>query len=93
MPGRLDYVDRMLGTLLALVLAAMVGVVVSMILNYAFVSHDVARAASFPLTAAFQKSVRGSTVMPFLLNYVLPRLYASVAPFLPEAAQPFFRPT
>ncbi len=93
LPGRLDYVDRILGTFLSLILAAMVGVIVSMVLHYAFVRYDAARTASFPLTAAFQRSVRGSTLMPFLLDYALPKLYSTVAPFLPEAAQPFFRPT
>ena len=91
-PGRLDYLDRLLGTLLAVVLAAMVGVIVSMVLQYAFVRFDAAATAGFPLTASFQRSVRSSTVRPLLLDHVLPRLYTSVSPFLPEAAQPFFRP-
>lgn len=93
LPGRLDFLDRVVGTLLGVVLAAMVGVIVAVILSYAFVRYDAAATASFPLTAAFQRSVRSSTLRPLLLNKGLPRLYTAVAPFLPEAAQPFFSPT
>ena len=92
-PDRFDVLDRLLGTLLSFVLAAMVGVAISMVLNYAFVRYDAARLSAFPFTPTLQRSVRSSTLMPLLLNYVLPRFYKSVAPFLPEAAQPFFRPT
>jgi hypothetical protein len=88
--GRLDYLDKILGTLLGMVLAAMVAVVLTMILNYTFVRYDAAATASFPLTSTFQRSVRGSTVRPILLERVLPRMLAAVAPFLPEAALPLF---
>ncbi len=88
--GRLDYLDKILGTFLGMVLAAMVAVVMTMILNYAFVRYDAAATADFPLTATFQRSVRSSTVRPILLQRVLPRMYAAVAPFLPEAALPLF---
>lgn len=90
--GRLDYVDRVLGAIFGLILAGMVSVVVAMIFQYAFVRYDAAATASFPLTAAFQHSVRSSSVIKLLLGNVLPRLYITVAPFLPEAAQPFFQP-
>jgi uncharacterized membrane protein required for colicin V production len=89
--GRLDYLDRILGTVLGMVLAAMVAVVLTMILNYTFVRYDMAATASFPLTSSIQRSVRTSTVRPILLQNVLPRMYATVAPFLPEAALPFFQ--
>jgi hypothetical protein len=63
-----------------------------MVLNYAFVQHNPAAQASLPITRWFQDSVRGSTVMPILLQTILPRLYTAVAPLLPDAAQAFFRP-
>ncbi len=90
--GRFDFFDRVFGTLLGLVLAAMVGVIIVMVLSYAFVRNDAAATATFPLTTSFQRSVRGSTLRPYLLEYVLPRLYRSMAPLVPEAAQPFFQP-
>lgn len=89
--GRLDYLDKILGTLLGMVLAAMVAVVLTMILNYTFVRYDVAATASFPLTSTFQRSVRSSTVRPILLQHIRPRIFAAVAPFLPEAALPLFQ--
>ena len=93
LPGQLDYIDRIFGTFLGLVLAAMVGVIVSMVLHYAFVRHDPASTASFPITAAFQRSVRGATVPSLLIEFVLPRLYTAVTPLLPDAALPFFSPS
>ena len=92
LPGRLDYLDRIVGTILAVLLGTMMCVILVMVLHYSFVRHDAAATASFPLTAAFQRSVRRSSVRPLLLNYVLPNIYATMAPFLPEAAQPFFQP-
>jgi uncharacterized membrane protein required for colicin V production len=91
--GRLDYLDKVLGTIIGMVLAAMVAVMLTVILNYAFVRYDAAATANFPLTSTFQRSVRASTVRPILLERVLPRMYRAVAPFLPEAALPFFQAT
>jgi uncharacterized membrane protein required for colicin V production len=91
-PGRLDYLDRVLGTGLGLLLAAMVTGIVAMIFHYTFVNNDPSASANLPLTAAFQRSVRRSTVIPLLLDHVLPRLYVTVGPLLPDAAQPFFQP-
>lgn len=91
--GNLDYLNRIFGTVLGLILAALVAAVMSMVLHYAFVRHDLAATANVPFTATFQRSVRNSSLRPFLLDRLLPRLYRSVSPFLPEAAQPFFQPT
>ena len=93
LPGRLDYLDRILGTLLGLLLAALVAVILAMVLNYAFVHNNPSAAASLPLTRWFQGSVQSSIFRPLLLDRFLPRLYQTVAPFLPDAAKPFFLPT
>ena len=92
LPDRLDYVDGVLGMLLGLVLAAMAAVIVAIVLHYSFVRYDAAATARFPLTPAFQRSVRRSTLVPVLLEYLLPRLYSVVGPLLPDAAQPLFQP-
>lgn len=91
-PGQLDYLDRMLGAVFGLVLAAMVAVIVAIVLHYTFIRHNVADSASFPLTRSFQGSVQKSTLMPLLIDQVLPRLYVTLGPLLPDAAQPFFQP-
>ncbi len=91
LPARIEVLDRIVATLLGLLLGALVAVVMSMVMQYAFVRHDIAATAKFPLTRAFQRSVRGSALRPILLQHGLPRVYTSVSPFLPEAAQPFFR--
>lgn len=90
--GRLDYLDRLVGAILGLVMAAMVAVIVAIIFRYTFILNDPAATASFPLTRAFQGSVRRSSILPLLIDIVLPRLYVVLGPFLPDAAQPFFQP-
>jgi uncharacterized membrane protein required for colicin V production len=91
-PGRLDYLDRMLGVIAGLVLASMVAVIIAIVFHFAFIRHNVAATANFPLTRTFQTSVQRSTLVPLLIEHVLPRLYVTVGPLLPDAAQPFFRP-
>ncbi len=90
-PRRLEYLDRMAGTLLGLLLGAIVAVIMAMVLNYTFVRHDIASNTTVPMTSTVQRSVRGSTVRPLLLEHGLPRVYTAVSPFLPDAAQPLFR--
>lgn len=90
--GRLDYLDRLLGAIVGLVMAAMVAVIVAIVLRYTFIHNDPAATASFPLTRAFQGSVRRSSLLPLLIDYILPRLYVILGPFLPDAARPFFQP-
>jgi membrane protein required for colicin V production len=90
--GRLDYLDRLLGTFLGLVMAAMVAAIVSIVLRYTFIVNDPAATAGFPLTRAFQGSVRRSAILPLLIDHILPRLYVFLDPFLPDAAKPFFQP-
>lgn len=90
--GRLDYLDRLLGAILGLLMAAMVAAIVAIIFRYTFILNDPAATASFPLTRAFQNSVRRSALLPLMIDYILPRLYMVLGPFLPDAAQPFFQP-
>ncbi len=91
-PAQLDVLDRMLGALFGLVLAAMVAVIVAIVLHYIFIRHNVADTLTFPLARSFQGSVQKSTLMPLLIDHVLPRLYLALGPLLPDAAQPFFQP-
>ncbi len=89
---RFEYFDRLLGAIVGIVMAAIVAVTVAIVLHYAFIRNDPAATAVVPLTRAFQGSVRRSAIMPLLIEHVLPRLYVVVGPFLPDAAQPLFRP-
>jgi hypothetical protein len=62
------------------------------VLRYTFIVNDPAATAGFPLTRAFQGSVRRSAILPLLIDHILPRLYVFLDPFLPDAAKPFFQP-
>ncbi len=93
MPGRLDYLDRILGTAVGLALGVLVIGIISMVLNYIFVQFNPAQTASFPLTGLFQSSVRNSTIRKLMIRNVLPPVYRSVSPFLPDAAVSFFNPS
>lgn len=92
MPGRLDYIDRILGMVLGFGMAILAIGIISMLLHYTFVQHNPAASASFPLANSFQSSVRGSVLRPLLIGRILPVLYNLVAPFLPESALAFFTP-
>lgn len=91
MPGRLEYVDRMLGVVLGVVLGVILASILAMVLHYAFVTHSAGN--GYPITRWLQGSTRNSTLRQALIFNILPQLYASVAPFLPDAALPFFRPS
>ncbi|GAC1647702.1 MAG: CvpA family protein [Herpetosiphon sp.] len=93
LPGRLDLLDRVLGTLLAVVLGLLVTGILAMVLNYIFVVNDPSATADLPVTTMLENSVRASGIRAILVRNLLPTLYASVAPLLPDAAQSLFNPS
>lgn len=90
MPGRLEYVDRIVGVVLGVVLGAVLTSIVAMVLQYMFITHSAG--SGYPITRALQSSTRSSTLLQLLIFNILPRLFTLVAPFLPDAATPFFNP-
>lgn len=90
LPGRLEFLDRMLGVVLGVFFGVILTSLVAMILQYAFITHSAGD--FYPLTRAIQRSTRSSVLRELLIFNILPRLYATVAPVLPDAALPFFSP-
>ncbi len=90
LPGRLDYLDRIAGTLLGFGLAVLAAGVISMVVHYTFVINDPASTATFPLTAMLQSSARGSMLRGLIIRDIVPAIYKLVAPFLPDSALIFF---
>lgn len=90
-PGRLEYVDRILGVVFGVVFGVLLACVTAMILQYAFISHSAGN--EYPISRALQRSTRSSQLVQVLIYNILPRLFAAVSPFLPDAALPFFNPT
>lgn len=90
LPGKLEYLDRILGVVFGVVLGVIFTSIVAMVLQYAFITHNAGD--PYPISRALQNSTRVSTFRPLLIFNILPRLFTTVAPFLPDAAIPFFQP-
>jgi membrane protein required for colicin V production len=90
MPASLDFVDKIIGTLLGLVLGALFLGMLAIILEQLFVFRDTARDITFPIVRAFQDGVRGSVLVQFFANNILPLIYATVKPVLPRETEIIF---
>lgn len=90
-PSSLDFFDKILGTLLGLLMAALFMGMLAVLLKDLFVFRSPASSASLPFMIATQSSVRGSTLVRFFSENVLPLLYNSVRPVLPREADIIFR--
>lgn len=90
-PASLDFVDRIVGTLLGLLLGTLFAGMLAILLQDLFVSRDVAGSVNFPIMQAFQRGVRSSFLVSFFGNQILPLIYASVRPVLPRESDIIFR--
>lgn len=91
MPTSLDFFDKILGTLLGLVMAALFLGILAVLLKDLFVFRNPAGSASLPVIVSFQAGVRGSTLVRFFGDNILPLIYSSVRPVLPSQADLIFR--
>jgi membrane protein required for colicin V production len=91
LPGRLEFVDRIIGVFLGVVLAVVVTSILAMVLQFMFVTNNAGN--PYPITRALQSSTRASSFRPLLIFNILPQLFTTVSPFLPDAALPFFNPS
>jgi uncharacterized membrane protein required for colicin V production len=89
-PRSLQVPDRVLGAVLGLVMAALVMGTYATIMRFLFIDNDLAAQATFPVVRAFQNDVRASFVIVFMLNEVLPLIFRTLDPILPDAANVFF---
>jgi membrane protein required for colicin V production len=91
MPASLDFVDRIVGTLLGLLLGALFLGMLAILLQGLFVDRDVAGSITFPIMKAFQSGVRTSFLVRFFGDQILPLIYTTVRPVLPRESQFIFR--
>jgi membrane protein required for colicin V production len=78
-PGQLQYVDRIVGTVLSIILAVLVlGILAVILTQIRWAGVDL------PLAKWFQKTVNKSELIGLFKNYLLPHLYYYVAPILPN---------
>jgi membrane protein required for colicin V production len=91
MPASLDFIDRIIGTLLGLLLGVLFLGIFAIVLKDLFVYQDVAGSITFPIVRAFQGSVRSSLLRPIFSDQILPLIYTTVSPVLPRDASIIFR--
>jgi membrane protein required for colicin V production len=91
MPASLDFVDRIVGTLLGLVLGGLMLGIFASLLESLFVFRNPVAVLTWPFMRAFQGAVRTSLLVGFFANNILPLIYASVRPVLPAEADLIFR--
>lgn len=90
MPGGLQFLDHMVGTVLGLVFGAMiVGILASLLYNLMIVRGG--RNIDLPVMATFGNAIASSFVMNYFGNVVLPLTYTFLDPILPEGADLLFR--
>jgi uncharacterized membrane protein required for colicin V production len=85
MPASLDFLDRIIGTLLGLLLGGFFLGMLAVILKLLFFP-DIGDPASLPIVGAFQSSVRGSFLIDFFSNRILPLIFVTLQPILPKNA-------
>jgi membrane protein required for colicin V production len=91
MPAGLDFFDKILGTLLGMLMAALFMGILAVLLKDLFVFRSPATSASLPFVISMQSSVRGSTLVRFFGENILQLIYTSVRPVLPRDADIIFR--
>jgi membrane protein required for colicin V production len=91
MPKSLEFLDRIVGTLLGLVLGGLLLGMFALLLRDLFVFQSPASALTYPFMRTFQNSVRGSVMIGLFGNFILPLIYSSVQPILPPEADIIFR--
>lgn len=89
-PSQLEFFDRLLGAALGIVLAVAVLTTVTMLLHYTFIA---AGAGGEGVVGSFlRRGTQESALVPLLTANLLPRLFVTVGPFVPDTALPLFRP-
>ena len=88
MPSSLDFIDRIIGTMLGIVLGGLVLGILSEIFILYFVNSSLA--PPYPIVRMFQGSVRESFLVRFFANNILPLILNLVRPLLPPAALSVF---
>jgi membrane protein required for colicin V production len=91
MPSSLDFLDRILGTLLWLVLGALFLGILAILLRDLFVLRNTAGSLTFPIMQAFQESVRLSFLVKFFGTNILALIYNLVRPVLPQGSEVIFQ--
>ncbi len=89
MPGQLEYLDRIVGVFIAVILAALfLGIFAIVLWNLMVVKH--AEDIRLPIMRLLGNSVRKSFLLQLFSSHILPRAYNFADPILPDAARIIF---
>ncbi len=90
MPGGLEYLDRIIGTLLGMLLGVLlIGIFGGLLYNLMILRGG--REIELPLFAALGDAVARSTLIRYFSNVLLPMAYSVLDPILPDGANLLFR--
>ncbi len=89
LPGKLAVLDHALGSLLSLILAALILGMLAVLLWNLMVTAG-GKNVDFPLFGLVGSQVETSAVLNYFATSILPRTYDAVRPFLPNGAQLIF---
>jgi uncharacterized membrane protein required for colicin V production len=86
LPSSLDSVDKIVGTLLGLVLGAFFSGMLAKVLVLLFINRNPASEIDFPIMGILQNGVRESNLIVIFTQQVLPLMFNILRPFIrPEA--------
>lgn len=90
LPGGLEYLDRIIGTVLGMLLGVLlIGIFGGLLYNLMIVRGG--RNIELPLFRALGNSVAASTLISYFSDVLLPLAYDTMDPILPEGADFLFR--
>ena len=89
--GRVQYLDKMIGSFLGLLLGAIMASVFAMMLRYLFITVNSPATLDFPAMRFLQQSTANSVLKNVFLDIILPILYAPISPIMPDSADLIFR--
>jgi membrane protein required for colicin V production len=91
MPATLDFIDRIVCTQIGLMMGALFLGIFAVVLRDLFVFRNPATSVTFPIMQSFQAAVRSSFLVSFFGTNILPLIYGSVRPVLPQGSDIIFR--
>lgn len=86
LPASLDFVDRVIGTLLGLVMGGLVLGTLALIMDILFIKGNPASEINFPIMISLQSATRSSRLLDYFKVEVFPMILNLVRPFLPAEA-------
>jgi membrane protein required for colicin V production len=89
LPGQLQYLDRIVGTVLGVALGALI-IGISSILLYNLMVYRGGCRVDFPVMRMLCSATRGSFLIGYFGNTIISQAYAALDPVLPDGARLIF---